>query len=99
MPASLWRELAPFLLTGELSSAMQPWNAAVIEETKALLNHFQGLGKLRNDLDIETAATLFNQYANVAFIRLATEAEPDRNAHANHMRQVLSLMCYGMLAP
>lgn len=98
MPASLWRELAPFLLTGELSSALQPWNAAVIEETKALLLHFQRLGKVRNDLDIDTAATLFNQYANVAFIRLATEAEPDRAAHAQHMRRVLDLMCHGMLA-
>lgn len=41
MPASLWRELAPFLLTGELAQALSPWNAAVIEETKALLGHFQ----------------------------------------------------------
>lgn len=98
MPASLWRELAPFLLTGELSSAMQPWNAAVIEETKALLRHFQGSGALRKDLDIDTAATLFNQYANMAFIRLATEAEPDRAAHSAHLRQVLSLVCHGMLA-
>lgn len=98
MPASLWRELAPFLLAGELSSALQPWNAAVIEETKVLLLHFQRLGKVRNDLDIDTAATLFNQYANVAFIRLATEAEPDRAAHAQHMRRVLDLMCHGMLA-
>jgi AcrR family transcriptional regulator len=98
MPASLWRELAPFLLTGELSSALQPWNAAVIEEIKALLRHFQASGALRKDLDIDTAATVFNQYANMAFIRLATEAEPDRAAHSAHLRQVLSLMCHGMLA-
>ncbi len=97
MPASLWRELAPFLLTGELSSALQPWNAAVVEETRALLLHFQSLGKVRKNLDIDTAATLFNQYANVAFLRLATEVEPDRAAHAQHMHQVLELMCHGML--
>lgn len=97
MPASLWKELAPFLLTGDLSSALQPWNAAVIEETKALLSHFQRSGKVRKDLDLGTAATLFNQYANVAFIRLATEAEPNRAAHAEHMRQVLNLICHGML--
>ncbi|VVM52196.1 hypothetical protein PS684_03286 [Pseudomonas fluorescens] len=97
MPASLWRELAPFLFTGELARALDPWNAAVIEETKALLEHFQRVGKIRESIDIYVAATLFNQYANVAFIRLATEAMPDREAHALHMRSVLSLLCHGML--
>lgn len=97
MPASLWRELAPFLFTGELSQALQPWNAAVIEETKALLAHFQRLGTVRPGIDIDVAATLFNQYANVAFIRLATEAHPDTAAHSAHMRSVLSLLCHGLL--
>lgn len=97
MPASLWRELAPFLFTGELSQALQPWNAAVIEETKALLAHFQRLGTVRPGIDIDVAATLFNQYANVAFIRLATEANPDTAAHSAHMRSVLSLLCHGLL--
>ncbi|MFJ2318720.1 TetR/AcrR family transcriptional regulator [Pseudomonas sp. NPDC087817] len=98
MPASLWRELAPFLLTGELAQALSPWNAAVIEETKALLTHFQALGKVRESVDIDVAATLFNQYANMAFIRLATEAAPDRKAHARHMRSVLGLICHGILS-
>ncbi|WDR35034.1 TetR/AcrR family transcriptional regulator [Pseudomonas serboccidentalis] len=98
MPASLWRELAPFLLTGELAQALSPWNAAVIEETKALLGHFQALGKVRASVDLDVAATLFNQYANMAFIRLATESAPDREAYARHMRNVLNLMCHGMLA-
>ncbi|RON69436.1 TetR/AcrR family transcriptional regulator [Pseudomonas fluorescens] len=97
MPASLWRELAPFLFTGELAQALTPWNAAVIEETKALLGHFQAVGKVRESVDIDVAATLFNQYANIAFIRLATEATPDRAAHALHMRGVLSLICHGLL--
>lgn len=97
MPASLWRELAPFLFTGELAQALTPWNAAVIEETKALLRHFQAVGKVRESVDIDVAATLFNQYANIAFIRLATEATPDRAAHALHMRGVLSLICHGLL--
>lgn len=97
MPASLWRELAPFLLTGELAQALSPWNAAVIEETKALLEHFQRAGKVRESIDIDVAATLFNQYANMAFIRLATETTPDRQAHALHMRSVLHLLCHGML--
>jgi AcrR family transcriptional regulator len=98
MPASLWRELAPFLLTGELAEAMSPWNAAVIEETKALLLHFQKRGKVRESIDLDVVATLFNQYANMAFIRLATQQTPDRNAHASHMRAVLNLLCHGMLA-
>jgi AcrR family transcriptional regulator len=97
MPASLWRELAPFLFTGELSETFHPWNLAVVEETKALLLHFQEQGVLRESIDLEVAATVFNQYANMAFIRLATEATPDREAHARHMRSVLSLMCHGML--
>ncbi|VVM47790.1 TetR/AcrR family transcriptional regulator [Pseudomonas fluorescens] len=97
MPASLWRELAPFLLTGELAEAMSPWNAAVIEETKALLLHFQQAGKVRESIDIDVVATLFNQYANMAFIRLATQENPDRPAHALHMRGVLNLLCHGML--
>lgn len=97
MPASLWRELAPFLLTGELAEAMSPWNAAVIEETKALLLHFQEAGKVRESIDLDVVATLFNQYANMAFIRLATQEVPDRTAHALHMRGVLNLLCHGML--
>ncbi|WP_460110596.1 TetR/AcrR family transcriptional regulator [Pseudomonas sp. S3_H04] len=97
MPASLWRELAPFLLTGELAEAMSPWNAAVIEETKALLLHFQQTGKVRESIDLDVVATLFNQYANMAFIRLATQEVPDRTAHALHMRGVLNLLCHGML--
>jgi hypothetical protein len=98
MPASLWRELAPFLFTGELAQAFHPWNAAVVAEAKALLQHFQALGKVRDSVDVDVAATVFNQYANLAFIRLATEAVPDREAHAAHMRSVLSLMCHGMLS-
>jgi AcrR family transcriptional regulator len=97
MPASLWRELAPFLLTGELAEAMSPWNAAVIGETKALLLHFQQAGKVRESIDLDVVATLFNQYANMAFIRLATQEVPDRAAHALHMRGVLNLLCHGML--
>ncbi|MGN4047672.1 TetR/AcrR family transcriptional regulator [Pseudomonas sp. SM4] len=97
MPASLWRELAPFLLTGELAEAMSPWNAAVIEETKALLLHFQQAGKVRESIDLDVVATLFNQYANMAFIRLATQETPDRVAHALHMRGVFNLLCNGML--
>jgi AcrR family transcriptional regulator len=97
MPASLWRELSPFLLTGELAEAMSPWNAAVIEETKALLLHFQQTGKVRESIDLDVVATLFNQYANMAFIRLATQEVPDRAAHALHMRGVLNLLCHGML--
>ncbi|QBR32152.1 MULTISPECIES: TetR/AcrR family transcriptional regulator [Pseudomonas] len=98
MPASLWRELAPFLLTGELAEAMSPWNAVVIEETKALLEHFQRLGKVRESVDIDVAAKLFNQYANMAFIRLATDESADRDAHAGHMRSVLNLICGGICA-
>jgi AcrR family transcriptional regulator len=97
MPASLWRELAPYLFTGEFSQAFQPWNAAVVDAARALLVHFQRLGKVKDSLDIDVAATLFNQYANLAFIRLATEATPDVDAHARHMRSVLGLMCHGML--
>ncbi|TNB98581.1 TetR/AcrR family transcriptional regulator [Pseudomonas jessenii] len=98
MPASLWRELAPFLLTGELAQALSPWNAAVIEETKALLGNFQAQGKVRASVDLDVAATLFNQYANMAFIRLATETAPNRQAHARHMRSVLGLICHGILS-
>lgn len=97
MPASLWRELAPFLLTGELAEALSPWNAAVIEETKALVGHFQQARKVRESIDVDVVATLFNQYANMAFIRLATQETPDRAAHALHMRGVLNLLCHGML--
>ncbi len=98
MPATLWRELAPFLFTGEFAAVLQPWNDAVVAETRALLGHFQRLGKLRAGVDIEVAATVFNQYANLAFIRLATEPAPDRAAHAAHMRAMLGLLCHGLLA-
>jgi hypothetical protein len=77
---------------------MSPWNAAVIEETKALLLHFQQAGNVRESIDLDVVATLFNQYANMAFIRLATQENPDRTAHALHMRGVLNLLCHGMLA-
>lgn len=97
MPASLWRELAPYLFSGDLAQAFEPWNAAVVEEAKALLEHFQGLGKVREGVDVDVVATVFNQYANLAFIKLATQAEPDGAAHARHMRSVLGLLCHGIL--
>jgi AcrR family transcriptional regulator len=97
MPAALWRELAPFLFSGELAQALEPWNAAVIAETKTLLEHFRKHGKVSESVDVEMAATLFNQYANLAFIRLATQAEPDRQAHAQHIRGFLHLLCQGLL--
>ena len=99
MPTALWRELAPYLFTGDLARAFEPWNAAVVEEVRALLLHFQQQGSLRAGVDVAVAATLFNQYANLAFIRLATEAIPDREAHARHMRSVLELLCHGLLKP
>jgi AcrR family transcriptional regulator len=98
MPASLWRELAPFLLTGELAEALSPWNAAVVEETKALIEHFQRVGQVRDSVDVEVVATLFNQYANLAFVKLAMQEVPDRAAHALHMRGVLGVLCFGVVA-
>jgi AcrR family transcriptional regulator len=97
MPASLWRELAPFLLTGELAEALSPWNAAVVEETKALIEHFQRVGQVRDSVDVEVVATLFNQYANLAFVKLAMQEVPDRAAHALHMRGVLGVLCFGVV--
>lgn len=97
MPASLWRELAPFLLTGELMQAFQPWNDAVVAEASSVLVHFQKRGVLREGLDVGVAARLFNQYANMAFIQLATAPRPDPAAHALHMRAVLQVICGGLL--
>ncbi|MBA1289643.1 TetR/AcrR family transcriptional regulator [Pseudomonas japonica] len=97
LPASLWRELAPYLFTGEMAEIFQPWNAAVVEQARAVLEHFKAEGLISDATDVDVAATVFNQYANVAFIRLATEAEPDRAGHARHMRSVFELLCTGML--
>lgn len=97
LPASLWRELAPYLFTGEMAEIFQPWNAAVVEEARAVLKHFKAQGMIDDSTDVDVAATVFNQYANVAFIRLATEAVPDRAGHARHMRSVFELLCVGML--
>lgn len=98
LPASLWRELAPYLFTGELAEIFQPWNAAVVEEAKALFMHFQALGLVAEGARVGVAATVFNQYANLAFVRLATEGVPDRVAHATHMRAVFELLCRGLFA-
>jgi hypothetical protein len=44
---------------------------------------------------IEVVVTSFNQYANLAFVKLAMQEVLDRAAHALHMRGVL---CFGVVA-
>jgi hypothetical protein len=51
-------------------------------------------GNVRDSVDIEVMATLFN-HANLAFVKLAMQEVLDRAAHALHMRGVL---CFGVVA-
>jgi AcrR family transcriptional regulator len=97
MPASLWRELAPFLFTGELAHALDPWNAAVIEETKALAQHFQRSARSANQSISRSrprCSTSMRMWRSFAWPLKRCRI---REAHALHMRSVLRLLCHGML--
>jgi len=98
MPASLWRELAPFWLQGELSEVFQPWNDMVIAEIRHIFSHYQESGQFRQDLDVEVTARLFNDIMNLGFLRLASAPVPNFVAHEANSRVIIELFCRGMLA-
>lgn len=97
MPASLWSELAPFWLSGGLSDVFQSWNDTILEEARHTFRHFQERKIFRADLDLDLTARLFNDYLNLAFLRLATKQQPDLAKHSAHVRGVIKLLCNGLM--
>ncbi|NIF28940.1 TetR/AcrR family transcriptional regulator [Pantoea sp. Tr-811] len=99
MPSNLWREIAPLLMTGQLTQILQPWNETVVAEAGVMLAHFQAQGMFRLDLDVPFVSRLFNDYLNLAFLRLATTEQPDLVAHSAHVRKVVILLLSGLRNP
>ncbi|WP_321815655.1 MULTISPECIES: TetR/AcrR family transcriptional regulator [unclassified Paraburkholderia] len=96
MPASLWREIIPIWLNGDAPEVFRAWNDAVVAGAQVLLKHFCANGVLRKDLDVELVARMINDWANIAFVRLAAQDEPDMAAHGEYMRKVFTVLCEGI---
>ncbi|WP_321844793.1 TetR/AcrR family transcriptional regulator [Paraburkholderia bannensis] len=99
IPASLWREIIPLWLNGDADEVFRAWNDAVVEGSQSLLVHFCERGLLRKDLDLVFVARVVNDWANIAFVRLAAQEEPDMEAHGEYMRQAFTLLCEGIAEP
>jgi AcrR family transcriptional regulator len=96
IPASLWREIIPIWLNGDAADVFLAWNDAVVAAAQTLLQHFSARGVLRQDLDLELVARIINDWANIAFVRLAAQDEPDMDAHCTYMRKVFTVLCKGI---
>jgi len=101
MHPSLWRELLPLILFGvdnELPEGYRAMNDALRSEISGLLRDLQQAGKLRGDLNVETAAFLLNDYAHLQLLRLVNQEPPDMDSHSNQVRRITALLFQGMHA-
>ncbi len=99
LPAPLWRELLPLILSNEregLPQAYREMNAALQGQIAQVLVDLRDQGKLRADLDVELTAFLLNDYSHLQLLRLVSSAEPDREAHARQVRLTTRLVFEGM---
>jgi len=99
LPASLWRELLPMILSGGddgLPEAYRQINAALQGEIGNVLRDLQQAGKLRPDLDVELAAFLLNDYSHLQLLRLTSAKEPDLKSHSDQVRRITQLVFDGM---
>lgn len=101
MHPSLWRELLPLILFGgnnELPAGYRAMNDALRAEISELLRELQRAGKLRQQLDVELAAFLLNDYSHLQLFRLVNQEHPDIDAHSTQVRRITELLFYGMQA-
>ncbi|WP_110972414.1 TetR/AcrR family transcriptional regulator [Pseudomonas huaxiensis] len=99
LPAPLWRELLPLILSNEregLPQAYREMNAALQAQIASVLRDLQARGKLHAGLDVELTAFLLNDYSHLQLLRLVSAAEPDREAHARQVRLTTQLIFQGM---
>ncbi len=101
LPAPLWRELLPVVLSGGdsgLPEAYRELNAGLLTEITDVLRDMQEAGRLRADLDVELAAFLLNDYSHLQLLRLTSADEPDLQAHSRQVRLTTRLIFEGMRA-
>lgn len=99
LPASLWRELLPLILSGGDTGLPQRYrvmNDALRGAIADLLLDLQKAGKLRADLDVDLAAFLLNDYSHLQLLRLVNQDKPDIESHSLQVRRVTTLLFHGM---
>lgn len=98
LPAALWKELLPLILTGgtELPEAYRQLNGALLAEIATVLRDLQSAGKLRPDLDVAQAAFMLNDYSHLQLLRLTSSATTDIQAHRESVRMTTRFMFEGM---
>jgi len=100
MPPALWRQLLPAVLRGGdegVAAKYQTLNKRLQREIALILRELQRLGKLREDLDIELAAFLLNDYSHLQLLRLVNQSPLDLAAHREQVRRTSRLILEGML--
>ena len=100
MPPELWRQLLPAVLRGGsegVAGKYQALNRRLQREIALILRELQRLGKLRQDLDVELAAFLLNDYSHLQLLRLVNQTPPDLAAHRAQVRRTSQLILAGML--
>jgi len=101
LPAPIWHELLLHVLGGDRSDLPEQYkrhNEALQHEIASLLRDLQARGKLRDDLDVELAAFLLNDYSHLQLLRLTASDELDMQAHSATVRATTRLMFEGMRA-
>ncbi|WP_338484987.1 helix-turn-helix domain-containing protein [Pseudomonas trivialis] len=99
MHPNLWRELLPLILFGgesELPAGYRAMNDALRGQISGLLRELQQAGKLRDDLDVDLAAFLLNDYAHLQLLRLVSQTPPDIESHSSQVRRITALLFQGM---
>ncbi|MBU3058784.1 TetR/AcrR family transcriptional regulator [Pseudomonas indica] len=101
LPAPIWRELLLHVLGGDQSELPEKYkrlNESLQHAIASLLRDLQQRGKLRQDLDVELAAFLLNDYSHLQILRLVSSEQMDLEQHRRQVRQTSGLILQGMIA-
>ena len=101
LPAPIWRELLLHVLGGDQSELPEKYkrlNESLQHAIASLLRDLQQRGKLRQDLDVELAAFLLNDYSHLQILRLVSSEPMDLEQHRRQVRQTSGLILQGMIA-
>lgn len=99
-PASFWRELLPMMISETGDGLLENYrknNDLLKKAIASVLDGMKQKGVLRDDLDVNVAARLLNEYSHLQMMRLTSRDNYDMAAHRKDVRETTALVLYGML--